>query len=264
MTNSRQHIDPDRVDMVIQLAMAAAARNDFGEQELGPIHLLKYVYLADLAFAEKNHGVTFTGADWRFFKFGPWSASVNERIAPAVRAIEAHERTFSSHKFDGERLRWSLDHDADHVLRKLELALPLPVVSAVKAAVREFAGDTSSLLNHVYMTRPMLHAAPDEQLRFDTAEPEAEPLLATEETSLTEKQKKRRREAMQRLKEELRGRPRRQFAPVMPPPVYDDVFAAGVRALDADAGEPIEATEGELTFDPAIWKSRGRHEPGPP
>ena len=44
-------MDRDRVDLLIQYALAVAGQNDFGERELGPIHLLKYVYLGDLAHA---------------------------------------------------------------------------------------------------------------------------------------------------------------------------------------------------------------------
>jgi hypothetical protein len=45
-----------------------------------------YVYLADLAYAEANRGKTFTGIDWQFYKFGPWSQTVNDRIEPALVA----------------------------------------------------------------------------------------------------------------------------------------------------------------------------------
>ena len=39
-----------RIDLLFQYALARAARaDDFRWRELGPIHLLKYAYLADLA-----------------------------------------------------------------------------------------------------------------------------------------------------------------------------------------------------------------------
>ena len=66
-----------KVDLVLQYALLFAGENneDF-DRQLGPIHLLKYVYLADLFHAEKNKGDTFTGINWQFSKFGPLSQSV--------------------------------------------------------------------------------------------------------------------------------------------------------------------------------------------
>ncbi len=75
-----------RVDLVLQYSLLVAGEQDTSfDRQLGPIHLLKYVYLADL-FAGKNEGATYTGIEWKFYKFGPWSQSVNERIAPALSA----------------------------------------------------------------------------------------------------------------------------------------------------------------------------------
>ena len=54
-------MDLKKVDKIIQYALAVAANEDFCNRDLGPIHLVKYVYLADLAYAERNKGETFTG-----------------------------------------------------------------------------------------------------------------------------------------------------------------------------------------------------------
>ncbi len=55
-------MDQDRIDHVIQLALLVAGREDDPfDRELGPIHLIKYVYLADLAYAERHGGETYTG-----------------------------------------------------------------------------------------------------------------------------------------------------------------------------------------------------------
>jgi hypothetical protein len=259
-------MDRDRVDLVIQYALAVAGQNDFGERELGPIHLLKYVYLGDLAYAARNEGATFTGTPWRFYKFGPWAAEVHERIRPAVERLGAVERTFSSPKYEGEATRWRLAEDMDEVVLDLEDKLPATLASAVRRAVRDHGADTTSLLHYVYLTPPMLHAAPNEDLSFALAV--AAPGAATSETdevkALTEKQKKKRREAMLKLRKELRDRPRMKLVAPQPPPVYDDVFEAGLRALDADGGDEIASEAGDVEFSDAIWKARGRHEPGPP
>jgi hypothetical protein len=45
----------------LKYILAAAGQEDYGNREVGPIHLINYVYLADLAFAERHGGETFTG-----------------------------------------------------------------------------------------------------------------------------------------------------------------------------------------------------------
>jgi hypothetical protein len=46
-------MDIKRVDLLLKYILAAAGQEDLGQREVGPIHLVKYVYLADPAFAEK-------------------------------------------------------------------------------------------------------------------------------------------------------------------------------------------------------------------
>ncbi len=55
-------VAPSRVDLLLQYALLVAGEQDeFLDRQLGPIHLIKYVYLADLFHAKRNNGVTFTG-----------------------------------------------------------------------------------------------------------------------------------------------------------------------------------------------------------
>lgn len=48
-------MDINKVDLLLKYILTAAGQEDSGHREVGPIHLVKYVYLADLAFAE-GHG----------------------------------------------------------------------------------------------------------------------------------------------------------------------------------------------------------------
>ena len=76
-------LDQTRLDRLFQYALAIAAQaDDFQQRDLGPIHLLKYAYLGDLAHAQRHEGATFTGAVWQFHNFGPWSGEAFSRIAP--------------------------------------------------------------------------------------------------------------------------------------------------------------------------------------
>jgi hypothetical protein len=86
------NLNPATVDLdrLFQYILATAAESeDFKTRELGPIHLLKYAYLADLAFAERNEGRTYTGTDWGFHHFGPWSSAAFQRIEPSLAVIGA-------------------------------------------------------------------------------------------------------------------------------------------------------------------------------
>jgi hypothetical protein len=51
----------NKVDLLLKYILAVAGQEDYGNREVGPIHLIKYVYLADLAFAEKHGGETDHG-----------------------------------------------------------------------------------------------------------------------------------------------------------------------------------------------------------
>jgi hypothetical protein len=55
-------MDINKVDLVLKYILAAAGQEHYGDREIGPIPLVKYVYLADLAFAEHHIGETFTEA----------------------------------------------------------------------------------------------------------------------------------------------------------------------------------------------------------
>jgi hypothetical protein len=262
---SRAPMNVERVDLLIQYALAIAAQNEWDERELGPIHLLKYVYLADLAHAARNGGETFTGADWRFYKFGPWSNAVHERIRPTIQRLHVNERTFAfagSGGEDGEGVRWRLD-SPDQLVEDIERKIPATLASAVRKYVREFAGNTSDLLHFVYRTEPMMQAAPNETLSFAYAVPQPEPQFE-KPTALTENQKKKLRQAMRSLKERLQAQAKPRYVKADPAPIYDETFEQGVKSLDRDGGDELLAVEGEVTFSDEMWKSRSRHDGGPP
>ena len=254
----------DRVDLVIKFALAAAGQNDFGERELGPIHLLKYVYLADLAYAESHQGETFTGASWRFYHYGPWSAEVHERIRPAVAEIHAGEKLYQSQLSD-DYMRWVLVDD--ELYRELERVLPFDVTRAVRHAAKDFGRDTQGLLSYVYRTRPMVRAAPGEYLDFSVAavaSDQRQDLQIPDQQPVSKKAQKRREAALSDLRDRVRQRlserrvARRRARPATEPR-YDEVFAEGQRLLDELAGTSLS---GELQgeFSDEIWKSRGRQE----
>jgi len=60
-------MDLNRIKNLLKYALSVAGLEDPGNQELVPIHLVKYVYLGDLSYAEAHGGETFTNAPWVFY-----------------------------------------------------------------------------------------------------------------------------------------------------------------------------------------------------
>ena len=256
---------PDHVDLMIQYALAVANEaDDYRDRELGPIHLLKYIYLGDLAFARENQGTTFSGTPWRFHKFGPWAQELYAHIQSAATRIGAQERHFSS-QYQEDNTRWQL---LDVDTSELERRLPRPVASAIRGNVSQFGNDTVSLLHFVYRTPPMLAAAPGESLQFDHPAEEAPPrspaLTSTSDKPLPVISKtkiKKLKARIEKIFEERTAREQRELVAPDPPPLYDEVYFQGVEWLEELAGSPVEETRGKLTFDNSIWKSPGRRDP---
>ena len=256
--------DISRVDLVLHYSLLEAGEEDgFAERQLGPIHLIKYVYLADLLHSQRKGGETYTGIDWQFNKFGPWSQKVNERIEPALTAINAKEGRYDSQfADDGEFVRWSLRDG--RLLEKKREELPLVIAGQLKKLIHKFGKDTPALLEHVYRTSPMLKAAPYEALDF-TPDEDLQISEAPTETvsfmdSLTPKKRKIFNQKKKLLRERL-GKNRRssQLMNPAPAPRYDEVYEAGMEYLDSLAGEKFSEFKGIAKFDNSVWKSKARN-----
>jgi hypothetical protein len=248
-------MDSSRADLLIQYALAAAAQEDAGSRELGPIHLVKYVYLGDVAYAQAHDGETYTGAAWKFYHFGPWSAEIFRRVEPATVSIGAAERVFAS-RYQEDARRWSLRDPGK--LEYLEEKIPWEVTRVLRRAVHEFGSDTKSLLHHVYQTEPMLKAAPGDPLSFRPARPEGEPgpPVAPPAASLSKTAVKK---LKARIADRLREKREERAAGLEPPPRYDEVFLDGQQWLDSLTEiEPIEGSRGQLHFSEEIWTSPAR------
>jgi hypothetical protein len=248
-------MNPARIEAVLGYALAVAAQADHPrDRELGPIHLLKYLYLADLAHAETHGGESYSGVDWRFHKFGPWAVEAFQQTRPAMSHLHAECRDFTS-RYREDNFRWRVPDDR---LDLGKVGLPLDVARALADAVRVFGSDTSALLHHVYRTPPMLRARPGDCLDL---RPELEPVEAEEATpveplpeiKLSKTRLKKMREEVQRRLAKKREA-RRTVVP-QPPPRYDEVFAEGVAWLDGPEPEP---RRGKLSFSDDVWTSRAR------
>lgn len=265
-------LKPERIRSVMRYAVAVAANADDPRlRELGPIHLIKYVYLADLAYAARHDGETYTGTSWRFHHFGPWAMEVWQELQPAMSSPAITHRSFSG-RYQDDISRWSSKKPG--LEEQLESQLPFEVSRALKRGVGDFGNDTTGLLHHVYRTSPMLRAAPGEQLDFSAVvEPERQTRARGESVPAAEPLSKTAAKRRQAAREELRERFQRALAESATarrearsprPPRYDEVFARGQDWLDSLAGEPLQPLEGELFVSEEIWKSSTRFEPSIP
>ena len=254
-------MDPANVDLLIQYVLASSALEEFPNNQLGPIHVLKYVYLADLAHAEK-HGTTYTGAEWLFYDFGPWSPAVHSRINDA--AVQAGADIHRLESREGREFVEFVRYDfQDRSMRdRLERRLPIAASRAVDRAIKRFGSCTPDLLDFVYVTAPMRTSSPGETLVFPTSTDGSSTARDSgNERELTAKQQKRRKERVRALQERVKavreGRAQAAKA-VSTPPRYDAVFRSGRQWLDDQAPCAPDDTDAELVVDPSVWKSAMR------
>ncbi|MBL7180239.1 MAG: hypothetical protein ISS65_08530 [Desulfobacterales bacterium] len=258
-----------KIDLLFQYVLAVAGQEDWGNRELGMIHLIKYLYLADLAYAKHHDGETYTGLAWEFYNFGPWAEEAYRRIEPALFAIGAEKKIYPSTKREKDCVRWSIQND--ELYDELDKKLNITITGAIQLLVHKFGSDTEGLLHFVYKTKPMLQAAPGEILDFinhktaDLQQDQSQDDTPSE--SLSTRQLKKRKEKLSDIKKRLRERldekkGKVRFFPT--PPRHDAIFFEGVNYLDSLAGEPIEPLEGTLIIADEVWKSKARHDPDVP
>ncbi len=261
--------DTHKIDLLLQYILLVAGREDWGNRELGMIHLIKYLYLADLAYSEHHNGETYTGLNWEFYHFGPWAKELFQRIEPALLSIGAEKKVYPSTRYEKDCVRWLIQND--EMYDKLDSEISIIITGAVQRSVHKFGSDTEGLLHFVYKTVPMLQASPGEILNFTPHKfTRQQPEKTQEETTpipLTTRQLKKRKEKLSAIRKSLKERldkKKKQVRFIPTPPRYDDVFFEGVKYLDSLAGEPVEPLEGTLIIADSVWKSKARFDPDVP
>ena len=253
-----------RIDLVLHFSLLVAGEeDDYLDRQLGPIHLIKYVYLADLLFSQRREGKTFTGVDWRFYNFGPWSPEINGRIEPALSAIMARRDKFDSQfSENNEFVRWSLRND--RLLEEKQEQLPVIIAPQLKKLIHRFGKDTPALLEFVYRTPPMLKASPNEMLDFAPDGTLQESETSTESKESLANLSRKKQMAFIEKRKQLRScladnRESAQLINPAPNPRYDADYESGLEWLESLAGEKITALEGTARFDNSVWKSKTRN-----
>ncbi|KAB1440342.1 SocA family protein [Pseudodesulfovibrio senegalensis] len=258
-------MNTERVDTLLQIALTAAKDNDdWQDRELGDIHLIKYLYLADLEYAKHNNGETYTGIPWKFHHFGPWAVPLWERIEPALLAMGAEKKEISAeHDF----VRW---RDAGQGRSALLDKQGVIAKIVIEQAVKEYGSNTEELLHHIYLTKPMLSAAPGEMLDFSlVVEPDLPKISPPEKKTLSQGQLKRQKERQARMQSRFKERFKavrasKQKQRVKVEPRYDEVFSEGVAFLDSLNGQQIDNQTLTCSISPELWKSKARHDPDLP
>lgn len=255
-------INTKNLDLIIQYSLLAAGdEDDYLSRQLGPIHIIKYVYLADLNYAKHNEGETYTGAEWIFYKFGPWSQDVYARIEPALLAINANKKSIPSDFEDKEDwVRWD-KHD-EYLFNEKQKQLPSKITVLLKQLIHKFGKDTSSLLDYVYKTIPMLHAAPKEQLNFSLVKNkmiETHTELLREPT-ITKKRNKEFKQGMSNIKKRLQEKKLSKTELINPISKfeYDEVYIRGMEWLESLSGEQFTSSTISAEFEDTVWKSSSR------
>ncbi|ADH86838.1 hypothetical protein [Desulfurivibrio alkaliphilus] len=252
-----------RVQELIKFILAEAWQDeDYKNRELGPIQLIKYIYLADLYYAAKNEGRCFTDIDWQFYKLGPWNLELHKELPNAAKAIGANLRIFES-RYTDEGKNWSLPDDHPDY-KSASKPIPPYILFRLRADIRKYGAATYDLLHYVYLTPPMTNAAPGQLLDFNYAyfaeqcSPRQSP--STPRTALTAREKKKKKDRLEKIKTIMAAmREEKRKSRIKPvPPRYDEVFYNGVAELDALAGEEIPNSEGTLSISKEIWKSNWR------
>jgi len=254
--------DLTKVHGIMQYALLIAGQaDDRHERSLSPIHLIKYLYLADLDHARFHNGRTFTGIDWTFHHFGPWSTVAYQQIEPALSSLGASKSKTQSQYGEQDWVRWSYSAERDQVVQ-VGQGLPLEIRKTIEHYVSKYHNNTTAMLHDIYATPPMLQAAPGEELDFSVmiAQPkEAQEAHVPYVKRLSPKQRKVLKTGMAELRERFQQRMERAGRSThVASGRYDAVFEQGVEWLDNLAGAPFPDGEVEVRFSDEIWKSVAR------
>lgn len=140
------------------------------ESSLTTVRLVKFLYLADVYFARRHEGETFTHLPWAFVHYGPYCREVMEEIDNAVALGLIEQKTFES-KY-GEGKEYHIYYCRDDDTESIEKDIPSEVLFPLKADIKRYGNDTPLLLDIVYFeTEPMVEARKGDLLDFSKCKP---------------------------------------------------------------------------------------------
>ncbi len=188
--------------------------------------VLKLLYLLDIENYRKT-SATLTGFDWKFYRYGPWTASYDDALQ---NAVQANKIVLNSP---------DADEGATFINPTERLTLPqifpdvIQQLTAKKIIETWAARPTVELLDYVYFhTAPMRDAVRNELLDFSTLQREEKlPHYTGIKSKADEKEIQRKRKE---LLQKLNATAKAPIAPLDPPPKYDDGYWSALEKLESD------------------------------
>lgn len=183
--------------------------------------LLKLLYLFDVAYFRK-HRQTFTGFDWKFLLFGPWTNEYD----PLLQDLEKGEVISIARRDQTEFYSTQRRVESEEFIERVADELLL------RRVLDDWAEEqTNRILDFVYFnTEPMIHGARFEKLDFSTIPEERPPEYKRTASGKSKKE-------LRALREKLLANSTTRSAPFQPKKTaikidYDDVFFEGMRAFE--------------------------------
>jgi hypothetical protein len=225
ITFSGEKMKRDILELIQYITWLATERGEV----LSPIRLVKFLYLADLYHARRNDGATLTGWPWRFVHYGPFCKESLDAIRGAVDEGLIEAIPYVS-QFDDEEhflYRYSADKQPGNAS-----GLPFYVTGPLQGAVRKWAGDTFTLLDHVYFeTEPMMAVQPGDLLDFSKAR-EPRPSKDVSMKQLSKQKIARGKELVSKMRG-IQSRFQPGSLRVVPErPIYDEAYFEAVNYLN--------------------------------
>lgn len=224
-------MNKQKIEAVI-LAILNLSRSE-GRTKILRTVLMKLIYLLDVYSAETHpEKETFTGLEWKFYHYGPFSFEAAEAIdSLAMRGMLSEETIEAEFRDDKEYKLYSIpDYSSPKNLN--ELGVPSRVKLNLSADMKR--NDTlSSLLDYVYFkTAPMINAKPGDILSFKNCEK----LNISDFKPLQMKplNKKKLADNKRKLRELIAQRKNQR--PIIFAGAYDEIYEKSMAALD---GEPL-------------------------
>lgn len=215
------------------LAILLVAKDE--GQKLTKTSLVKYLYMLDVYNARYNNGVTWTGWEWKFFHFGPWSAMAIESFDQLAENNFIEVDNLSSQ--DKEYFLYSLP--SWRVPASLE---DIGILNGVKVELiqimKKYSNNLSALLNHVYFdTEPMENAIPNQILNFDECAKlefsSIKPLI------MKKLDKKAIESTRQKIQNAIQARKAKQQSKMAWSAPYDEVYFSGLSELSDSEPLPL-------------------------
>ena len=206
---------------------------------LSTISLVKYLYLADLYYAEETGGQTITGLPWIFYHYGPYCTDSFRVIEEAVRHGVINAKNYESKYEEGAEYKWYYTVDANAP----KLDIPTHVWLSLSSAIARFE-DTPALMNYVYFeTAPMQQAKEEALLDFSVAR-KVKPETPIVMNKLSEKKIRKAHDMLSRIRQ--RRIKNSAISSTGRVPIYDETYYKFTKTLDDECEAPKIA--GKLVF----------------